>query len=139
MTLKHPISLRPDYAGAHMKYLSDIANADVAHLIEKEKTYKGSWKKRGGIGAYMMLARKIDRLEHMASERNWDIFKDSGDGRDGTPIAEIRDLRRYLLLVESELVAQGQLPLENKHHLTEELFRSGTPDDGGHHARHQED
>ncbi len=122
----------------HMRYLSDIANIDVAQLIEKERTYGGSWKKRGGVGAYMMLARKIDRLEHMANERSWDIFKDPGDGSDGTPLAEIRDLRRYLLLVEAELVAQGQLQLDNKNQFTSELFQPGTPDDGGHHARHQE-
>ena len=107
----------------HMDYLEAVAAADVAHLREKEVTYQGSWKKRGGVGAFMMMARKWDRLEPMITHFGFDIFaalelpdvsrssgepyagKNSGD--DGTPLAEIRDLRRYLLLIEAEMVSRG--------------------------------
>jgi hypothetical protein len=122
----------------HLIYLRDIANYDVEHILEKEKTYKGSWKKRGGVGAWMMAARKIDRIEEMMKVRQHDIFKDPGDGHDGTPLAEIRDLRRYLLLIESELIAQGQIYIDSIPSSQDDLFRPGTPDDGGHHARQVE-
>jgi len=113
-----------------MKYLDRlpyVASLDVEELKRKEATYKGSWKKRGGIGAFMMLARKWDRLESMCREKEWDIFKACAgplDGGDGTAIAEIRDLRRYLLLVEAELM-QGK----------EHVHKDGTPkEDSNKHA-----
>ena len=42
----------------------ELANEDIAVLKEKEKTYGESWKLRGGVGAFMMLARKWDRIEN---------------------------------------------------------------------------
>jgi hypothetical protein len=110
----------------HMKLLNMVATRDVATLVEKEKTYKGSWKKRGGVGAFMMLARKWDRIENMMVEGNYDIFKkieDDMSGNDGTILAEIRDLRCYLMLVEAEILARSKEPRY-----------PGTPEDGGHHA-----
>jgi hypothetical protein len=124
-----------------------VVQTDVEHLKLKEQTYQGSWKKRGGIGSFMMLARKWDRLENMVQSRGWDIFKNAGDGGDGTPLAEIRDLRRYLLLIEAELksrAAKGTsapliverepsaptIPSTQRHD-----YRPGTPENGGHHAR----
>jgi hypothetical protein len=101
----------------HMDYLDTISAQDVATLREKERTYGGSWKKRGGVGAFMMLARKMDRLENIAAAANYDIFAvirgEGLDGADGTLIAEIRDLRCYLMLVEAEMAAQaeGSVPL----------------------------
>jgi hypothetical protein len=91
----------------HLEYLSSVADTDVRELQRKEQTYRGSWKRRGGVGAFMMLARKWDRLEEMMKERQYDIFAKPGGGEDGTVIAEVRDLRRYLLLVEAELQSQG--------------------------------
>ena len=132
----------------HMKYLQIIANDDVRILEHKEATYKASWKKRGGVGAAMMVLRKIDRLENMLEERSWDIFKNIGDGSDGTMIAEIRDLRRYLLLIEAEMVARetdkfdaGPDECDTGVALTKAINSvlaedgPGTPEDGGHHAR----
>ena len=40
-----------------------VARADVTALEKAEESYGDSWKKRGGVGAFMMLARKWDRLE----------------------------------------------------------------------------
>lgn len=98
----------------HVDWLQPVADEDVKHLFEKEKTYKGSWKRRGGVGAFMMLARKWDRIEGFmeSPEFNYDVFRGvetDPSGRDGTVIAEVRDLRRYLLLVEAEMVARGVL------------------------------
>lgn len=105
----------------HLDYLQGLADQDVAQLRHKEATYQGSWKKRGGTGAFMMLARKWDRIEAMAQQcteggGRWDIFglifSQRGQvGEDGTVLAEIRDLRRYLMLVEAEMVKRGAVPV----------------------------
>ncbi len=85
--------------------IQELADQDVMILEAKGKTYGRSWMKRGGIGAMMMLARKWDRIENIVREHGWDIFEASlentGDIND-----DIADLRRYLLLVESEVDMQ---------------------------------
>ncbi len=89
----------------YLDELSAIAKTDTEELVRKEQTYQGSWKKRGGAGAFMMLARKWDRLETISKNDTYDLFriieKEGLVGEDGTLIAEIRDLRRYLMLVEA--------------------------------------
>jgi hypothetical protein len=100
------------------------------------------------------MLRKIDRIEVMLKEVNYDVFKAcSGlkSGDDGTMLAEIRDLRRYLLLIESEVWnLKAQKPLQADLLVAEkavdqiighfaEGFRPGTPEDGGHHARQIEE
>lgn len=96
--------------GGYLGKLAGIAAKDIEVLRAKEATYGGSWKRRGGVGAFMMLARKWDRLENMAKAAQWDVFtavaqgeEAHGPGADGTPLAEIGDLRRYLLLTEAWL------------------------------------
>lgn len=97
----------------HLEHLQPVAARDIAEIFRKESSYAGSWKARGGVAAWHMLARKLDRLEQLMGE-NGDVFSkiaELPDGPDGTVLAEIRDLRRYLLLVESEMAARGKLPL----------------------------
>jgi len=80
-----------------------------------------------------------------------DIFakiEEEPGGEDGTVLAEIRDLRRYLLLVEAEMVSRDvvagkpvkmvltEMQDENIRYLAE-LNEPGTPEDGGHHEREQ--
>ena len=63
--------------------------------------YGDSWCKRGGVGAFMMAARKWDRIENTVKQVNWEIFE--AVGRDRRPegiLDDIGDLRRYLLLIE---------------------------------------
>lgn len=84
--------------------LQPIADGDVEHLVEKGKIYGDSWKKRGGVGAFMMLARKWDRIEVAAHASGWDIFSAiQKDYRPGGILDDIADLRRYLMLVEQEI------------------------------------
>ena len=52
----------------------DIVEQDVEELVEAEKSYGNSWRKRGGVGAFMMLARKWDRIENQVKGTNFDIF-----------------------------------------------------------------
>ena len=84
----------------------DITEQDVEELMEAEKSYGDSWRKRGGTGAFMMLARKWDRIENQVSSDNYDIFKTikQDPSSDGI-LDDIRDLRRYLLLVEGHLAS----------------------------------
>lgn len=146
------------------EHLGKIANEDVRFLIERDKTYGGSWKESGGRSAWHMLTRKMDRLKEIMKRpippkhfdpndlgvsitkllhgdkltieskdtiaegvrylfdclSAEDIFvtiqdqvsvEDSEEfgvqGGDGTALAEVRDLRRYLLLVESEMMTRG--------------------------------
>ena len=111
----------------HHQFLPVVAGSDVTSVIPKDKSYGASWKKRGGVSAFMMLARKWDRLESMLSEKyHYDIFAAIGaecrrvdreeQGADGTILAEVRDLRRYLLLVEAEMVARGAVSYSGTDH-----------------------
>tara|TARA_R110000765_G_scaffold4537_1_gene14200 strand:- start:2101 stop:2460 length:360 start_codon:yes stop_codon:yes gene_type:complete len=87
------------------KKLISIASSDITSLEESQKSYGDSWKKRGGVGAYMMLSRKWDRLENQCKKHGYDIFLTAKeDNREEGIIDDIRDLRRYLTLVESELL-----------------------------------
>lgn len=116
---------------SYLKNLKIVADSDVAGLKKAEKSYGDSWKKRGGVGAFMMLARKWDRLENAMTKEHhgaavgtfsksklksvdrrllshYDIFaRTLNDQRKEGLIDDIRDLRRYLLLVEAELLNQG--------------------------------
>ena len=112
----------------NMQFLQGVADDDVRTLRDKDVQYGSSWKRRGGVGAFMMMARKWDRIEtalapsSLGDECNlsaslvegeggagpYDIFKAVElDPRDEGLLDDIRDLRRYLLLVESELLARA--------------------------------
>jgi hypothetical protein len=116
----------------HLQHLKEIATADVEGLLRAEEQYGSSWKQRGGVGAFMMLARKWDRLERQVQqplvhpdailEKVGDVIKNdpekivppydifahiASDNRAEGVIDDIRDLRRYLLLVEAEMMSRG--------------------------------
>ena len=81
-----------------------IARNDVQELKAAEKSYGVSWSKRGGMGAFMMLARKWDRIENQVKSENYDIFSSyEKDQRQEGLLDDIQDLRRYLLLVEEHI------------------------------------
>ncbi len=116
----------------HLPFLQPVADADVQQLQVKDREYGASWKSRGGVGAFMMLARKWDRLENMVKvdrdyhrqedagraghvsddihASQYDIFAHAAGSEAERGDAEslldtIGDLRRYLLLVEAEVIA----------------------------------
>lgn len=83
--------------------ITNAARADVAGLEKAHASYGTSWKNRGGVGAFMMLARKWDRLENAVRKVGFNIFTAIIEDKRAEGIMDdIRDLRRYLLLVESE-------------------------------------
>lgn len=95
--------------------LQQIVNQDVATLVKKEESYGSSWKKRGGVGAFMMLARKWDRIEEQAKQRNYDIFRAIESSKMTATVDDllddIRDLRNYLTLVEEHVQNQPRLEI----------------------------
>lgn len=89
---------------ANFKHIQQLADQDVVKLKEAEKSYGDSWRNRGGVGAFMMLARKFDRIENQVSKDGYDIFKTIDcDPTETGILDDIQDLRRYLLLVESHI------------------------------------
>lgn len=102
-----------DNSNTVLANVASVSASDVTALQEAERHYGDSWKRRGGVGAFMMLARKWDRIENRvrlsASGPNgaqidpWDVLGHiAADARAEGLIDDIRDLRRYLLLVEAE-------------------------------------
>jgi hypothetical protein len=81
-----------------------LSKQDVVGLHNSEKSYGDSWKQRGGVGAFMMLARKWDRIEKQVEEYRYDVFDAmANDKRPEGLLDDIRDLRRYLFLVDSHM------------------------------------
>lgn len=122
-------------SNAYLDHLNEVVQKDVESLHVSEKSYGDSWKRRGGVGAYMMLARKIDRIENHVKKLGYDVFAAiSSDMRPEGIIDDIRDLRRYLALVEAEMMAQGVLIQEVKKDVEEPEFGKGALErmfDGG--------
>lgn len=75
--------------------------ADVDCLKKAREKYGDSWIKRGGVGAFMMLARKWDRIENTIKSGNFTNYLDAlaADPSPTGLIDDIRDLRRYLRLL----------------------------------------
>jgi hypothetical protein len=93
-----------------LEIVHDLCLNDHISLCEAEKAYADSWKKRGGVGAFMMLARKWDRIENLTLKYAYDIFSTIEKHPEKTGVIDdIRDLRRYLLLIEAEMVRYGSI------------------------------
>jgi hypothetical protein len=100
----------PAYIGvlSHLNHLWTVIHTDFKKILKADVDYNASWKQRGGVGAFMMLARKWDRLEARVKAHGWDIFNTCvEDTRREGAIDDVRDLRRYLGLVEAELIDKG--------------------------------
>lgn len=117
-----------DSGNGYLDHLDAIAAEDAAGLKKAQQSYGDSWKKRGGAGAFFVFARKWDRLENQLKKTElvvpvkgvasnevvvarvsaYDIFQHVfTDPRAEGVIDDIRDLRRYLMLVEAECRARG--------------------------------
>lgn len=99
-----------DSGEAFLEQLDILAVEDVEGLKKAFESYGPSFKMGGGINTFFMLKRKWDRLFNRLEkpEINYDIFKAIAvDTRGEGIIDDIRDLRRYLFLVEAEMRARG--------------------------------
>ena len=85
--------------------MKEVGVGDAVALRKAQESYGDSWRMRGGVGAFMMLARKWDRIENQAKDNDYDVFKTIEiDPSTNGILDDIRDLRRYLLLVEAYCV-----------------------------------
>ena len=81
-----------------------LSTEDADELHKAEQSYGDSWKQRGGVGAFMMAARKWDRIEKQVLGHSYDIFSAMDEDRRPEGILDdIRDLRRYLFLIDAEM------------------------------------
>ena len=97
-----------------IKKVQILCAEDHIALDKAEEDYGDSWRKRGGVGAYMMLARKWDRIDNQVRDLGWDIFEAiEKDRRPEGILDDIQDLRRYLLLVEAHMRV-GLAPNDDK-------------------------
>jgi hypothetical protein len=78
-----------------------VAKNIIETLFKKEEHYAGSWQKRGGIGAFMMMCRKWDRIEKIASENHYDIFTVLEENKADT-VDDVDDLIGYLLMIRGK-------------------------------------
>ena len=100
----------------HLQHITPIAQEDAAGLLKAHESYGNSWKKRGGIGVYMIMIRKFDRMELTCEKFGYDIFEAAKrDPRAEGIIDDIRDLRRYLNLIEAELRNRGTVTSKMAH------------------------
>ena len=84
-----------------LDFLADTAKKIVNTLMEKEQHYEGSWQKRGGVGAFMMMCRKWDRIESITARHGYDVFKAQEENM-GEIGDDLDDLIGYLLLIRAE-------------------------------------
>tara|TARA_R100001510_G_C7650442_1_gene207947 strand:+ start:839 stop:1156 length:318 start_codon:yes stop_codon:yes gene_type:complete len=91
--------------GSDFKLIEELATKDVSSLMEAQKSYGDSWRSRGGVGAFMMLARKWDRIENQTEKFKYDIFDTILNDHSVEGILDdVKDLRCYLLLVEAYVI-----------------------------------
>ena len=89
----------------NIKMIKILAMKDVDDLEKSEKSYGDSWRKYDGISAVMNLARKWDRIENQSKNKKYDLFEAiKEDMSDEGILDDIRDLRRYCLLIESYML-----------------------------------
>lgn len=92
---------------AYLKNLQTVADDDVKALKKAHESYGNSCLRRGGVGLFMMFARKWDRLENQVQKVGYDIFKAyENDKRVEGVLDDVRDLRRYLCILEAELMCR---------------------------------
>ncbi len=86
----------------------EIVEKDLEILNKKIQQHGYDWKKRGGVGAFILAARKWDRIERFCCQQSpdkWNIFKAAENKKVTKDLFEnIGDLRRYLILIEEEIL-----------------------------------
>ena len=103
-TLEQTHERRPEIEAAMVRHQLTV-------LKQKDREYGGSWLRRGGVGAFMMLARKWDRLENAVGQEQLllPVLRNADLEARLSIMDDINDLRNYLILVEAHLQAEGKL------------------------------
>lgn len=127
---------------SYLDKLPDVANRHVDRLTKAHEHYGDSCLKRGGVGLFMMLARKWDRIERRVENievtaytmnpapgtelrltvGQYDILGHiKADTRPEGLADDVADLIDYLMIVEAELRHRGEWPGETAQHVQPEL------------------
>jgi len=91
--------------------LRAITKELLEYVNEKDFHYGSSWRKRGGAGAFFVMARKWDRIEQAcetleSSKYNiFDVF--DKDDRSETILDDCLDLVGYLLILIDHMIEVG--------------------------------
>jgi hypothetical protein len=81
--------------------LREVADRIVDTIVKKDEAYGSSWKDHGGFSAFFNLHRKYSRVEHGASQFQYDLFKSTIELEEGKDSLE--DLVAYALLTLVEV------------------------------------
>ena len=93
--------------------LNFITEELVKFVNDKDVQYGSSWRKRGGAGAFMVIARKWDRIEQVCETRHpakydiFDVFE--ADDRSETILDDCLDLVGYLLILVEHMIEIGHV------------------------------
>lgn len=80
--------------------MRELANELIDVCEKKDGDYSSSWCRRGGIGAFFAVWRKVDRLEAQMEKAGYNIFDVTSDPTSTESLDEtIKDLVAYMLLV----------------------------------------
>lgn len=95
--------------------LLKIGEAIAMFVSDKDAQYGSSWRKRGGVGAFMVMARKWDRIENAcASEKGdkteWNIFHCiEDDKRSESIVDDIVDHIGYYMVILEYMAELGHI------------------------------
>lgn len=89
--------------------------AKISHFVcDKDFQYQSSWRKRGGAGAFMVMARKWDRFEAAAKKNNWDIFHIfANEDRQEGITDDCIDLIGYMLVLLEHMMEKEHIELND--------------------------
>jgi len=87
-----------------------IADEDRKVLEKKDASYGSSWREEGGFSAYFNTSRKWSRFHKQCKDHGFDVFKahDALPEGEEAMIESVRDLRRYLFLIEMHLMYERE-------------------------------
>ncbi len=93
--------------------LNFITKELVNFVNDKDIQYGSSWRKRGGAGAFMVMARKWDRIEQACETlalSKYDIFSVfKEEDRIETILDDCLDLVGYLLILVEHMIEIGHI------------------------------
>ncbi len=93
--------------------LNIITEKLAKYVSEKDLHYGSSWRKRGGAGAFMVMARKWDRIEQACETQEsakydiFNVFKE--EDRRETILDDCLDLVGYLLILVEHMIEIGHV------------------------------
>ena len=99
----------------------------VKYVNDKDIQYGSSWRKRGGAGSFMVMARKWDRIEQACEKEpaKYDIFNVfKEEDRRETILDDCLDLVGYLLILVEHMIEIGHVTGIKELHMS---FVSSTP------------